>query len=495
MVLHGIWNGAWRTVGIGLMVCSGGLGLLSLPVHALGEWPEFRGPTRQGIVSADQKLPTTWSRTEGIAWRTELPGQGWSSPVVVGDRIYLTAAVPIEAPAEVTGVDSSNKSVEKAAANSAGETPVRTVSDSTESPSAVGEAKSPAKEGSAEEQPAPEKPPARPAPVDYHLTLFILQADSGDMIRRVDLFRQVATQAPKIHQKNSHASPTPVYDGERLYLHFGHQGIACVTLEGEVVWKNAELAYPPVHGNGGSPVVVGDLLIFSRDGADISEVNALDKRTGQLQWTTPRDVEVEKRFSFCTPLLIEVQGQPQLIFPGSNVVQSLNPADGQEIWRVEYDGYSVVPRPIQAGNKVLICTGYNRPSLLVIDPTGEGNVTETHVRWQTDSNVPNTPSLVAWENRVAMVSDRGIATCLDLETGEEVWRKRIGGNFSSSPLLHGRTLYLLSEEGDCTLLDVSQDEPQEIARNSIEERTLASLVVIGEDLLLRTAQEVYRITR
>ncbi len=494
-MLHGFRIWSWRTIGIGLMVCSGGLGLLSLPVNAVGDWPEFRGPTRQGIVSADQKLPTRWSRTEGIAWRTELPGQGWSSPVVVGDRIYLTAAVPVAPPAEVTAIDSSNKSVAKTAANSAGAISVRAVSDSSESPSSSSDSKPQASQAAAEEKPAPKKPPERPAPVDYHLTLFILQADSGDVLRRVDLFRQVATEAPKIHQKNSHASPTPVYDGERLYLHFGHQGIACVTLTGEIVWKNAELSYPPVHGNGGSPVVVGDLLIFSRDGADISEVNALDKRTGQLQWTTQRDVEVEKRFSFCTPLLIEVQGQPQLIFPGSNVVQSLNPADGQEIWRVEYDGYSVVPRPILAGNKVLICTGYNRPSLLAIDPTGQGNVTETHVRWQTDSNVPNTPSLVAWENRVAMVSDRGIATCLDLETGEEVWRKRIGGNFSASPLLHGSTLYLLSEEGDCTLLDVSQDEPQEIVRNSIQERTLASLVVIGEDLLLRSAEGVYRISR
>ena len=407
------------------------------------DWPEFRGPSRLGLVPAERKLPTVWSPTEHVTWRAELPGQGWSSPIVVGRKIYLTAAIPVAVPP-------SNE--------------------------------------------APLPADAVPPPVDHDLSLLILDADTGRLEQRVDLFRQSATGAPRIHKKNSHASPTPVFDGQHLYIHFGHQGTACTTLDGVIVWRNDTLAFPPVHGNGGSPVVVGSLLIFSRDGADISEVLALDKRTGQVRWTTPREIPAEKRFSFCTPLVIEVAGESQLIFPGSNVVQSLAPESGQEIWRVTYNGYSVIPRPVYAEGLVFICTGYDRPSLLAIDPTGRGDVTATHLRWQTDSNVPNTPSLVSWANRVAMISDRGIATCLDLTTGEEVWKKRIGGNFSASPLLHGTTLYLLSEEGDCTLLDVS-GEPIEISRNQISERCLSSLTVVDEDLLLRSENALYRISR
>ena len=426
------------------LTCGGVFGIVAL-LPAAEDWHEFRGPTRQGLVSTDLTLPTDWSATENVRWRTELPGQGWSSPIVVGSRIYLTAAVPVERPA-------------------------------------------PAEEPTTEGNTAPPKP----APVDYDLALFILDSDSGQVQKRIPLFRQKAAEAPKIHSKNSHASPTPIYDGTHLFLHFGHQGTACTTLEGELVWKNAELGFPPVHGNGGSPVIHGDHLIFSRDGADVSEVVALNKQTGQVSWITQRDVPADKRFSFCTPLLIEVNGQPQLIFPGSNIVQSLNPDTGAEYWRLIYDGYSVIPRPLYVNGIVFICTGYNRPALLAIDPTGSGDVTETHLLWRSDINIPHTPSLVAWQDRVAMVSDKGIAICFDQKTGEELWKQRIGGNFSASPLLHGSTLYLLSESGDCTLLDIS-GEPQELTRNSLGERTLASPIVIKHDLLIRTAEALYRI--
>lgn len=404
------------------------------------DWPDFRGPNGQGIVQPQRPLPTHWSTQSAVRWRTELPGQGWSSPIVIGQRVLLTAAIESGA----------------AAAAEDGEAPHQTTGP-------------------------------------YDLALLILDANSGQLLRRVDLFHQ-PPDAPSIHQKNSHASPTPVFDGQHVLVHFGHQGTACTTLAGEIVWRNDSLAYQPVHGNGGTPLVTGDLLVFSRDGADISEVTALDKRTGQHRWSTPRQIEADKSFSFCTPLLIEVDGSDQLIIPGSNVVQSLRPQTGEEIWRVTYDGYSVIPRPVQAGDKVLICTGYNRPSLMAIDPTGRGDVTSTHVAWSVDTNVPHTPSLVAWDDRVAMISDRGIATCLRLNDGQTLWRQRVGGNFSASPLLNGDHLYLLSEDGQCSVWDVSQ-EPRQLARNEMAERALASLAVIEDDLLLRTDQAVYRIGR
>lgn len=239
--------------------------------------------------------------------------------------------------------------------------------------------------------------------------------------------------------------------------------------------------------------MVDDLLIFSRDGGDIAEVIALDKRSGQVAWRTPRDVEVDKLFSFCTPLVLEDPQRPQLILPGSNVVQSLDPATGKEWWRLRYDGYSVIPRPIFESGLVFVCTGYNRPALLAIDPSGSGDVTETHLRWRSDENIPHTPSLVALHGRVALVSDKGIASCFDALSGEQLWRERVGGNFSASPILAGSRMYMLSEEGDCTILDIA-DMPIEVAKNSLGERCLASPAVVGQDLILRSSAALYRLS-
>ncbi|MEM7479510.1 MAG: PQQ-binding-like beta-propeller repeat protein [Planctomycetota bacterium] len=387
------------------------------------DWPDFRGPSRDGIVTVD--LPTKWSPDSNVLWKSDIPGEGWSSPIVVGDRIYLTAAVPQ------------------------------------------------ADEG-------------------FELQLICLNADSGKTVFQKQLFNELS-DAPRIHRKNSHASPTPIFDGTNIFVHFGHQGTACVSPDGDVVWKNDSLAYPPVHGNGGTPVIVDNLLIFSRDGADIAEVTALNKQTGEIAWQSQRDVEVQKSFSFCTPLVIEVEGKTQLILPGSNVVQSLDPATGEEFWRLSYDGYSVIPRPIYHEGLVFVCTGYNRPSILAIDPTGSGDVTKTHLRWQSKDRIPHTPSLIAYKTNIAMISDQGVATMVDAKTGEQVWRTRVDGGFSASPLLSGSMLYFLSEGGDCTVLDISGSQPKEVTVNSMDERCLASMAVYGKDLLLRSAQSLYRI--
>ncbi len=397
------------------------------------DWPEFRGPNAQGIYEA-RALPLNWSKSDGVKWRTELPGGGWSSPVVVGEAIYLTAAVPqVGREAEVEGKQ------------------------------------------------------------DLDLVLLRVDAASGKLLATHKLLTQSGAEAPGIHQKNSHASPTPIFEGGRLYLHFGHQGTACTDLEGKLIWSTQQLAYPPVHGNGGSPVVVGDLLIFSRDGADISRVTALNKLTGKVIWERERDVVADKKFSFCTPLVLDVAGRKQLILPGSNVVQSLVPESGEEIWRVTYDGYSVIPRPIYSGGLVFVCTGYNRPSLLAIDPTGSGDVTATHLKWKSDTNVPHTPSLLARNGMILMVNDKGIASGVDVVTGQEIWKERIGGNFSASPLLVGDRMYMLSEEGDATIMQIGT-QVQELAKNKLGERCLASPAIIGNDLLIRSAAALYRIS-
>lgn len=393
------------------------------------DWPQFRGPTGQGISTA-RDVPVHWSTTDNIAWKTTIPGQGWSSPVLYAGRIYLTTAV-----AESEAADA-----------------------------------------------------------DRSLRAMCLDAATGHILWDEEIFFQSGETAASIHNKNSHASSTPLVADGRLYVHFGHQGTACLTLDGEVLWRNAELKYDPVHGNGGSPVLVDDALVFSCDGAERPFVAAIQRRDGAVRWLVERDVEVEKSFSFSTPLVLEVNGRTQAISAGSNIVAGYDPQSGREIWRVRYDGYSVVPRPIHAHGLVYVCTGYNTPELLAIRPDGQGDVTETHVEWRTARGAPNTPSLLAVGDELYMVSDRGVASCLDARNGQVHWQERIGGNFSASPVYAEGRIYLQDEEGTTTVIEAGQRFTR-LARNALEEQSLATPAVTDGAIFIRTSSRLYGIGR
>lgn len=297
------------------------------------DWPIFRGPQGDGVI--DQSLPTEWGDNKNIAWRTEIPGEGWSSPVTAGNRIYLTAAIP---------------------------------------------------SGERDEEQTKQA---------YKLALIIIDATSGKILKTIPIMEQTGERPARIHRKNSHASPTPVIDGDRIYVHFGYQGTACLNLRGEVLWKNRDLYFKPTHGNGGSPVLAAGNLIFTCDGDAEPKIVALNAANGQLAWSTVRPVSAKKTFSFCTPTVIEVDGQLQVIAPGSDCVLALDPATGETIWDVRYVGYSVVPKPSYHRGLVFISTSFDSSKMLAIRPTGRGVVTDTHVAWQFDRNVPKTPSMVA----------------------------------------------------------------------------------------------------
>jgi outer membrane protein assembly factor BamB len=395
------------------------------PSVGLAAWTEFRGPTGQGHCQAT--LPVRWSASDNVRWKTELPGQGWSSPVEQDGRVYLTSAVPV------------------------------------------------------------------PESDDLSLRLFVLDGDSGMILKSVEVFRQAAATSPRIHSKNSHASPTPVIEGDRIYVHFGHQGTGCYTLSGQPVWKNDTIRYEPQHGNGGSPVLSGDKLIFSCDGAADPFIIALHKDSGEVAWKTPRPTDATKTFSFSTPLLIDVNGQLQLISPGSNCVMALDPETGAEIWRVRYDGYSVISRPVFGQGLVYISTSFNSPVAMAIRPDGKGDVTKTHVAWTARRAAPNTPSMLLVGDHLYMVSDRGVASCLDAKTGEMRWQQRLGGAVSASPLYAAGRVYFQNEQGESFVVAAGA-QFEELARNNLGERTLASYGVIDNDLLIRTETRLYRIS-
>jgi outer membrane protein assembly factor BamB len=259
-----------------------------------------------------------------------------------------------------------------------------------------------------------------------------------------------------------------------------------------VIWRNTELRYQPVHGNGGSPILAGDKLVFSCDGADQQFVAALECTTGKVAWKTPRQAGASRPFSFSTPLLITVGGRQQVVSPGSDAVMAYDPDTGREIWRVRYDGYSVVPRPVYGHGLVFVCTGYNSPSLLAIRPDGAGDVTDTHVAWTTRRGVPHTPSPLLVGDDLYLLADGGTVSCLDARTGRARWQRRIGGAYSASPLYAGGKIYCQGEDGTGVVLQAGQSF-RLLARNDLGEHTLASCAAADGALFIRTQQHLYRI--
>jgi outer membrane protein assembly factor BamB len=325
------------------------------------------------------------------------------------------------------------------------------------------------------------------------LRAICVDAATGEIVWNVETFQQPG--GVKVHNKNSHASPTPITDGKRLFVHFGTHGTACLALaDGEILWRNQELKYAPLHGNGGSPVLVDNLLIVSCDGLDEQFVVALDKSTGKIRWRTPRDINPAKGFSFGTPLVIRIGDKQQIVSQGSDAVIAYDPQNGREIWKVRYPGgYSVVPRPVFGLNLLFVCTGYDSPTLLAIRPEGAaGDVTETHIAWSLKKAVPLNPSPLLVGDALYLISDKGIATCLEATTGKERWQQRIGGDFSASPIYADGKIYLESEEGMGIVLRPGP-KYEELARNPLGERTLSSFAVGDGALFIRTERLLRRI--
>jgi outer membrane protein assembly factor BamB len=326
------------------------------------------------------------------------------------------------------------------------------------------------------------------------LCAICIAAKDGHTVWNTEVFRPDAKATGEMHAKNSLASPTPIVDGGRVYVHFGHMGTAALDLNGKVVWRQTSLAYNPRHGTGGSPQLVGELLIFSCDGSENPFIAAIERKTGEVRWKVDRQTKAAKTFSFSTPMAIEVDGQQQIISPGSGLVGAYDPRDGREIWRVRYgEGYSVVPRPVFAHGLLYVASGFDKAILYAIRPQGaQGDVTEKNVAWSLEKGAPLTPSVLVAGDELYFVSDNGVATCVDAKTGKVSWTKRLGGNYSASPVLAEGRIYFLSEEGVTTVVHASK-EFESLATNELGERALASPAVDDGAIFIRTESDLWRI--
>ena len=319
------------------------------------------------------------------------------------------------------------------------------------------------------------------------LRVLCLNKDSGAIEQDVEVFHR--DEPGKIHGKNSYASPSVVVDGDLVFVHFGKLGTACLNRQAKPVWTT-EFTYNHRHGPAGSPIVVGELLILSCDGGDTQFVTALDKRTGKEVWKTMR----EGAMAYSTPLLIEVDGQPQVVSTGGEWAMGYEPQTGKELWRFRYPkGYSNVPRPVFGQGLVFLCSGYDKPWLYAVKPNGSGDVTETHMAWKLDRGAPLNPSPLLIGEELYIVSDNGIATCLNAKSGEQHWQQRVGGNFSASLLHADGRVYMLDENGKTYVFAPTKDEYRELAVNEVPGRSLASIAAADGALFLRTDKAVYRL--
>jgi outer membrane protein assembly factor BamB len=293
-----------------------------------------------------------------------------------------------------------------------------------------------------------------------------------------------------LNAKNSHASPTPIVEADRVYVHFGAQGTAALSTNGDLVWKT-RLQYESQHGNGGSPVLYRDLLIVNCDGFDEASVIALDKQTGKKQWQTHRPQPWSQAYS--TPLAIRIGDRDLIVSVGAFHAGAYEPQNGKEIWRVDYpEGFSNVPRPVYGGGLVFITTGFQQPSLFAIRPDGKGNVTSSHVAWTLSRGAPLTPSPLLVEDDLYVVNDAGIASNVDARTGAIRWQHRLGAPVSASPVFADGHIYFLDEEGKTTVINPGPTF-QQIAINSLDGATLASMAVASQSFFIRTATHLYRI--
>lgn len=416
---------AWRASSSAPIVGAWLLTMLSAASTQAEDWPQFRGPNGQGH-STETGLPSEWSESHNIAWKVPLD-EGWSSPVIAGGRVWVTA--------------------------------VNTTRTARSQEAAVS------------------------------LRLVGLDAETGRQVINVEVFRLERPEA--INVKNSRASPTPIVDGDRIYVHFGADGTAALTTSGRILWST-RLRYESQHGDGGSPVLYRDLLIVNCDGwGDEAYVVALDVDTGKPRWKTSRRRPWSHAYS--TPLVIRVGDDDQLVSVGAYRTVAYQPLTGKEIWRASYgDGFSNVPRPVFGLGLVFIATGFQEPALMAVRADGTGDVTRTHVAWTLRRGAPYTPSPLLVGDELYYVSDTGVLSCVEASTGRMLWQQRLGGNYSASPVFADGRVYVLSEEGTTTVFAPGRTF-QRMAVNRLDGTTLASIAISNGSLFIRSQTHLYRI--
>jgi outer membrane protein assembly factor BamB len=410
---------------------------------AADNWPEFRGPHGDGHADATG-LPTAWSETQNVRWKTAIHDKGWSSPVVWGNQVWVTTATEAGDKLYAVGLDRETGKV---------------IHDVL-----LFEVKLAPK-------PAKKSPPSVMAAYEEWAGF------------------------------NSYASPTPAVEEGRVYAHFGSTGTACLdTATGKVLWKRDDLKCGHHRGPGSSPVLYGDLVILTFDGFDVQYLAALDKNTGKTVWQKDRNFQPaqdngDTKKGYGTPLVITVGGKPELVSPSAKATAAYDPRTGDEIWRVVHGGMNAGHRPVFGNGLVFTASSDGGDGLVAIKPDGTGNVTQSHVPWKFKAGVPNRSSFLVAGDNLLMVNSGGIATCVGIKDGKEKNKVRLetrGANVWASPVLAEGKWYVFDDAGTGFVL--SADEKLDVlATNKLAGGGRASPAAVGHALYHRTFTHLYRI--
>lgn len=410
------------------------------------EWPEFRGPYGNGHASA-RDLPMEWNEGHNIRWRCETPGRGWSSPVIEGNRIWMTTAIEIEA----TGEERA-----RLLKGNTGDQPLTVVSR-------------------------------------IEMRALGVDRETGALVANQLLMVQEFPEP--VHALNSFASPTPVIEAGKLYCHFGSYGTACLdTLAGKVDWTNQELRIKHENGPGSSPVIEGGHLIFHCDGSDEQFIVGLNKQTGAVAWKTPRSGKLndnpQLKKSYGTPLLVPVADNRLLLSPGADWLYAYLPESGQEVWKLSYEtlGFSISPRPVTAHGMLYLSTSFMQAEILAVKLDAK----QPKIAWRYSRQAPQMSSPLLVGDHLYFVSEAGILSCLDARTGTALWTGRLGGNFSSSPIYADGRIYVANRSGSCFVLEPGTSFKL-LATSKMDEAVMASPAAVDRAIYLRTDKALYRI--
>lgn len=401
---------------------------------AAENWPQFRGPEGDGHSDA-RGLPLVWSETKNVVWKTAIHDRGWSSPVIYGKQIWLTSGT---------------------------------------------------QDG-------------------RHLFALCIDRDTGKILADLKLFD--VPQPQFVHPFNSPASPTPVIEQGRVYITFGAAGTACIdTKTFRVLWERRDIECNHFRGAGSSPILFGDLLLMHFDGSDRQFVIALDKKTGRTVWQTKRSIEFQDldefgkpaaegdlRKAFSTPHVQQINGRWEMISLGAKAAYSYDPFTGKELWRLEERGqHSASTRPVVGHGMIFFPTGFPTGQLFAVRTGGQGLISDTHVAWKMKRGVSNKPSILLVDDLIYMIGDSGIASCVDAKTGEQVWQRRMGGEYSASPVYADDRLWFFSEDGQTTVLEPGRVF-KVLGENRLNDGFMASPAIAGKAFYLRTRTHLYRI--
>lgn len=328
------------------------------------------------------------------------------------------------------------------------------------------------------------------------LSVTAVDAASGAILHDITVFE--IAEPMFCHDFNSYASPTPVIEGRRLWVHYGSAGTACLdTDSGRILWSRQDLPCDHHRGPGSSPILWENLLVLCFDGFDVQYVTALDKDTGATVWKTDRSIDYgsdngDLKKAYCTPTALEHAGRRQLVCPAAVGTVAYDPPTGRELWTVMHGGFNTAARPLYThGLVVLSMAGGDK--MLAVRPDGSGDITKTGVAWKFGKSTPTRPSQSVVGDHLYMVSDTGIFSCIDVRTGEAAWSERRSGRFSAALVESAGRLYAFDEDGTGVVCEATPSGFRLLAENRLDAGCMASPAVVGDDLLVRTKTHLYRI--